>query len=165
MFSKYSYQVSSYLKLKHLGAALLAAPMLLSCASSNLSFDSLIGEDNKEDWHTLYLRGVFTWWEADESFKVKQVKPELFMVSAELVADGQPYDFKFADKNWTPGLRCGYSNKEKDEELTLGSVSEANCDTPVDNFRFTPSESGTYNFYFDVKNQNAPLVYIKKKPD
>lgn len=145
---------------KRLSVVAFATTALISCSTTNLT--SIIGADSNKEWDTLYLRGTFTWWDADERFRLIKINTHLYMASTELVADGQPYDFKIADKNWNPGYRCGYADKEKDEVLTLGSVSEANCDTPVDNFKFTPEESTIYYFYFNIKDEDHPLVYISK---
>ena len=55
----------------------------------------------------LYLRGVFTWWEADPQYLLINQGGSVYATTIELIADGQPYDFKFADKDWTPGSSCG----------------------------------------------------------
>lgn len=140
-------------------AFLLATLFLSGCKTTD--FASILETSNSKKWHSLYLRGVFTWWEADEKYKVKQVSNTLYKTSVELIADGQPYDFKFADKDWTPGTRCGFFNKASDEILSEGKRVKANCDTPGDNFKFTPSTTGLYHFYFDV-SEETPTIFIEK---
>lgn len=131
--------------------------ILLSCCTAT---NNVFVATQISNWDKLYLRGVFTWWEAEEQYRVNQVEKDLYRVSVELIADGQPYDFKFADQHWTPGLRCGYANKQQDQTLRLGKVVNANCDTQVNNFKFTPDQSGEFHFYFDARAQKQPSVYI-----
>ena len=134
----------------------ICAVLLSNCAGTNHVFVAT----EPANWDQLYLRGVFTWWEAEEQYRVQEVEKGLYRVSVELIADGQPYDFKFADQHWTPGLRCGYADKQQDQILRLGKVVKANCDTQVSNFKFTPDQSGKYHFYFDTRAEQQPSVYI-----
>lgn len=134
--------------------------LITGCASTK----SIIDQITSKDYDEMYLRGVFTWWEADENYKlVKLDGSNIYYSSAELVADGQPYDFKFADENWSPGYRCGYLIKDEDEVVTEGVRVKVNCDTPVDNFKFTPPTTGIYNFYIDFTVPELPEVYVKKQ--
>jgi len=144
---------------KCIGVFLLIFLSLTGCKTTG--FTSILGAETSPNWHSLYLRGVFTWWEADEKYKVEQISSTLYRANVELIADGQPYDFKFADKDWTPGTRCGFFNKASDEVLSEGKRAKANCDTPGDNFKFTPSTTGLYHFYFDV-SEETPIIFIKK---
>lgn len=115
---------------------------------------------DKPDYSQLFLRGSFTWWEADPQYQVQNYANNQYSVAVELVADGQPYEFKFADENWSPGLSCGYKSKENDEILELGRIVDANCDTPVDNFKFTPPTSGKYLFIIDFSGWTSPEVKV-----
>ena len=111
----------------------------------------------------LFLRGVFTWWEADDNYRVQKVSDTVYMATARLIADGQPYDFKFADENWTPGLACGPTNYEGNSvELTLNQKETAGCDNPKANFKFTPDETGVFEFFIDFSDPYEPEVYVKK---
>lgn len=114
------------------------------------------------DYSTLFLRGSFSWWEADENYKVVLVSKDLYRVVVDLVADGQPYDFKFADKDWTNGLSCGFRDKEDDEIITLNKKVSVNCYTPVDNFIFVPEESGKYIFTIDFSGWGDPRLTVNK---
>lgn len=136
----------------------LAASLL--CLSSCSNTSNVFTTAEIAQWDQLYLRGVFTWWEAEEQYRVNKVEDKLYRVAVELVADGQPYDFKFADQHWTPGLRCGYANKQQDEVLTLGEKVKANCDTQVNNFKFTPNTTGEFHFYFDARLEAEPSVFV-----
>lgn len=115
------------------------------------------------NYDELFLRGVFTWWEADDNYKVQKVGDNIYMASARLIADGQPYDFKFADENWTPGLACGPANySNKSVALTLDKRATAGCDNPSANFQFTPDETGVFEFFIDFSDPYEPEVYVKK---
>ena len=134
---------------------------LSACSTTNISDLISSNESNVlEAGGSLYLRGSFNWWEAEEPYRFKKVSSSLYVVKAHLVADGQPYDFKIADKEWSIGMRCGYLNKETDEVLTIGSVSLANCDTPVDNFQFTPLTTGEYKFYLRLGKEDKTEIFI-----
>ena len=110
----------------------------------------------------MYLRGVFTWWEADPKYQLKLKQGSVYATSIELIADGQPYDFKFADANWTPGSSCGYKKKFRDQFITLDKVVLADCDRTDENFKFVPKETGLYEFSIDFTKLENPLVKIRK---
>ena len=115
------------------------------------------------NYDKLYLRGVFTWWEADENYRVQKVSDDVYKASAKLIADGQPYDFKFADVDWSPGLACGpATGNEQSMDIGLGNVEEANCDNPKANFKFTPDETGIFDFFIDFSDPYEPEVYVKR---
>lgn len=114
-----------------------------------------------KDYESLYLRGVFTWWEADENYRLELVEGNLYKSSVKLIADGQPYDFKFADKNYTPGYDCGSPTGTGGKVLMAGSKALSSCEQPGGNFQFTPEVTGTYDFFIDFTNDAAPTVYIQ----
>ena len=128
---------------------------LLSGCATNV-IDNFIKEKHYDG---LYLRGVFSWWEADEKYKLVELSDRVYSTSIELIADGQPYDFKFADANWTPGMNCGYAS-ESDRMIVVGDTVKSNCDTTDENFRFTPTETGTFKFIIDFSGFGAPKVSI-----
>ena len=134
--------------------AAILATLLNGCATNVI--DSFIKEQNYDG---LYLRGVFSWWEADEKYKLVELSDQVFATSIELIADGQPYDFKFADSNWTPGMNCGYAS-ESDKILVVDDPVRSNCESTDENFRFTPPETGTFNFIIDFSEFGAPKVSI-----
>lgn len=110
----------------------------------------------------MYLRGVFTWWEADPKYQLKLKQGSVYATSIELIADGQPYDFKFADSNWTPGSSCGYKSKYRDQRISLNEVALADCERADENFKFVPKETGLYEFSIDFSDMERPLVKISK---
>jgi hypothetical protein len=140
-------------KMRFISVALLAS-FLSGCATNVI--DNFIKEKNYDG---LYLRGVFSWWEADEKYKLVELSDQVYSASIELIADGQPYDFKFADANWTPGMNCGYDS-ESDRIIVVGDSVRSNCETTDENFRFTPKETGTFQFIIDFSSFGAPRVTI-----
>ena len=84
---------------------------------------------------------------------------QVYSTNIELIADGQPYDFKFADSNWTPGMNCGYASKS-DQIIVIGNTVRSNCETTDENFRFTPKVSGHFMFTIDFSGFGAPKVTV-----
>ncbi|MBU3003469.1 hypothetical protein [Paraglaciecola arctica] len=132
----------------------ILANLLSGCATNVI--DTFNTERNYDG---LYLRGVFSWWEADEKYKLVEVSDQVYSTSIELIADGQPYDFKFADSSWTPGMNCGFAN-ESDRIIEVGELVSSNCDTTDENFQFTPMETGLFEFTIDFSGFGAPKVSI-----
>jgi hypothetical protein len=147
--------------MKKIGFIFLAilSSLLSGCATNVI--DSFIKEHNYEG---LYLRGVFSWWEADEKYKLIELSDQVYSTTIELIADGQPYDFKFADSNWTPGMNCGYAN-ETDMVIVVGVPVRSNCESTDENFRFTPIETGTFEFTINFNGFGAPKVTINAVTD
>jgi len=140
-------------KIRFVSVAILAS-LLNGCATNVI--DNFIKEKNYDG---LYLRGVFSWWEADEKYKLVELSDRVYTTSIELIADGQPYDFKFADANWTPGMNCGYAY-ESDRVIVVGDPVRSDCETTDKNFRFTPTETGTFQFTIDFSGFGSPKVTI-----
>ena len=140
-------------KIGFVSIAILSS-LLSGCATNVI--DSFIKEQNYDG---LYLRGVFSWWEADEKYKLVELSDKVYSTSIELIADGQPYDFKFADSNWTPGMNCGFA-RESDKVIVVGRPVRSNCGSTDENFRFTPTETGTFQFTIDFNGFGAPKVLI-----
>lgn len=136
---------------------LLASLNLLSGCATNV-IDKFTSEQNYDG---LYLRGVFSWWEADEKYKLVEIENEKYATTIELIADGQPYDFKFADADWTPGLNCGYAS-QSDRVVEVGESSRSDCESTDQNFRFTPKETGVFQFSIDFSGFGSAKVMIEK---
>ena len=139
-------------------AFLIVLSMLVSGCST-----TFVEQILEKDYESFYLRGVFTWWEADENYRVKLVEGKLYKASVKLIADGQPYDFKFADENYAPGYDCGSPVGTEGKVLVTGKSALAVCEEPGGNFQFTPEETATYDFFIDFTNEESPSVYILKR--
>lgn len=131
--------------LQHL-SILACVVYLTGCASSeNLrNYLPVLNELDTRAYEQMYLRGVFNWWEAEPAYLL-QAAAQHYIVDVELIADGQPYDFKFADQAYTPHLTCG-STAPQGKTLLLDDVSAMSCHAGAGNFKFIPQETGTYRF-------------------
>ena len=109
---------------------LLVAGSVLLGGCSTTFIDELMPE-TELNYQEMYVRGVFTWWEADENYRLKKVDEHVFAANAKLIADGQPYDFKFADENWTPGMSCGSASGNSHVQVSLSDKMLANCYWPL----------------------------------
>ena len=146
--------------MKKIGFVTVAISICLLSGCATNVIDSFIKEQNYDG---LYLRGVFSWWEADEKYKLIERSDQVYSTTIELIADGQPYDFKFADANWSPGKNCGYAS-ESDRVIIVGDSVRSNCVTTDENFRFTPTVTGRFQFTIDFSAFGAPRVSIETIP-
>ncbi len=138
---------------KHLKVLALAAVVgIAGCAG---------GGGARDYSQMLYLRGQFAWWDALEEYKVKSVGDQVYKSTVELTADGQPYELKFGDAGWSSGTNCGYLSQEEDQVLEFGKKSKANCSSVFENFKFTPPETGKYDFFIDFGGE-VPTVSVEK---
>ena len=140
----------------------LVVTALISVFVSGCATNVIQNFTSTPDYSKLYLRGVFSWWEADEKYRLKQIEDNVFATRIELIADGQPYDFKFADASWSPDLNCGYANLSYDQVVVVNEVVKANCERTDENFKFTPQETGTYQFSIDFNGFGSPKVLIRQ---
>ncbi|MFQ3251540.1 MAG: hypothetical protein ACI9O6_003390 [Glaciecola sp.] len=127
-------------------------------ACSTRSARDLISFEPDKNYQDMYLRGVFNWWEATEQFKLTRVNSELYSITIELIADGQPYDFKVADANWGPEFNCGFEYAPRKVEL-YDSVDLV-CEQTSQNIQFVPAETGRFKFEFDISDNNEPELTI-----
>lgn len=98
-----------------------------------------------------YLRGVFNWWEANDSFRFIE-GIDGWHVDVELIADGQPYDFKVSDAQWYPSNTCGGGGNVL--SLSVGEEVFLSCGVGVENVRFTPAKTGVYRFTIARASRN-----------
>jgi hypothetical protein len=129
-------------------------------ACSTQSARHLMSFEPDKNYQDMYLRGVFNWWEASEQFKFARVSPEFYTITIELIADGQPYDFKVATANWTPEFNCGFEYSPRRVELY--DAVELVCEQTSQNIQFVPANTGLFTFEFDISNNNAPELTITK---
>lgn len=138
----------------------MSSVFLSACSITPYEKPSL--ETNRADF--LYLRGNFTWWDTEEHAKVSQVEGQLYKATVELIADGQPYEFKFADENWSLGANCGYYDISE-QKVTLDNRVTANCNAKFEPFQFVPKETGEYDFFIDFSDETQPQVWVRATPD
>lgn len=141
-----------------LAAALAGTLGITGCASTGGGDTTASGKRDLSK--VMFVRGSFAWWDPLDEYKVKSVGEDLYMATVELTADGQPYEFKFADAGWTGGTNCGYLSQEADQVVEFGKRSKANCSSVFENFKFTPPETAIYEFYFDNSGE-IPEIYVE----
>lgn len=131
--------------------------LLLSACSSTKTVSNI---EHVVTTEAMYLRGVFNWWEIDERYRLVESKLKVYSTTVNLIADGQPYDFKIADKNWTPGLSCGALPGKG--QVSLDSKINAFCDANSENFKFTPEETGVFRFILDFSHLTPRLTIVRE---
>ncbi|MFM2475745.1 hypothetical protein [Celerinatantimonas sp. MCCC 1A17872] len=143
----------------HFGLFLLGAVLLAGCSSHPSMYSS--GSKIQID-RPIYLRGVFTWWDADPQYQLQQVSGQkgLWMTEAELIADGRPYEWKIGDKDWHCGTDFGY--KSDSSLLKEGQKRVVDACAEFNSIKFIPKTDGTYQFFLDLRGQD-PVVYVRKK--
>lgn len=130
--------------MKKLLFILVTSALLSACSSrGGVSIPQLPSSQPKIAVQDLYLRGVFNWWEATPAYRFKQ-DGSSWHVNVELIADGQPYDFKLADSQWTPSQSCG--GKYKGQPVMVNTEVFLTCEQSSETLQFTPSNTGTYRF-------------------
>ncbi|MFM2486012.1 hypothetical protein [Celerinatantimonas yamalensis] len=137
--------------------SIILAILLLSGCAKQLTQQRSISIDQP-----IYLRGVFTWWDAESQYQLHPVAGHsgLWMTQIELIADGQPYEWKIGDKDWQCGTDFGYLSD--DSPMVLGQSRAVDSCAQFNSLKFTPKQDGFYQFYLDVSHQPA-IVYINKK--
>ena len=130
---------------KHLKSAFTALLLVaLSGCSTTAVLDSLKTEPKKPaiELSSLYVRGIFNWWEADTNYQLKPIGANRFGVEISLIADGQPYDFKLADDVWSNYTNCGAADFI--QTIRPNNSYELYCGEDSQNLQFTPEETGDY---------------------
>lgn len=140
------------MKLKSLTLT-LGILLLSACATNQQPVQT------SRDYSELFLIGNFTWWEADENYRLSEVADNQYAAEVDLIADGQPYDFKISDPHWTPGYSCGAFDSSY-AEVQINTAIDTDCFTPADNLRFTPQKTGRYRFLIDFSNSRTPVVLV-----
>ncbi len=137
---------------------LLGIQITVGCATSGRN--QSLEQSSSYNYSDMYLRGIFNWWEATPPYKLKALGKNKYGVTFELIADGQPYDFKVADSNWSMQLNCG--NEFGADEMRLGKARQLVCASDSINLQFTPLETSDYQFILDVSDRRAPTLIINK---
>lgn len=138
--------------------ALIFSVLITGCTSSS----SMSGRSDatQVNFSTLYLRGVFNWWEALPAYKFTPLDDNQWTVDVELIADGQPYDFRLSDENWTPSQSCGAIIKS--QPVILGTQSVLTCKQSSQNLQFTPTVTGFYRFQISQPKSGEVLLTVSR---
>lgn len=140
----------------------VAVSLLGGCASNSV-LNPLPGVSETKNiaFEELYLRGVFNWWEASSGYQLQRGNSSWY-VDVELIADGQPYDFKLADAVWSPAQTCG--GKYKGQPATLSGTTYLVCGSDAENVQFVPATTATYRFSFARASANEIRLDISRAP-
>ncbi|MFC4698798.1 hypothetical protein ACFO4O_01305 [Glaciecola siphonariae] len=140
----------------HTLSLLTVVGLLGACSSSGNS--QLFNSVPDKDYSDVYLRGVFNWWEATDAFKFRELDANTMVVELDLIADGQPYDFKVADSTWSPAFNCGLP--ASGPLMQLNNEVELYCFNDSLNLQFIPAETGKYRFELDISNNQYPELTV-----
>ncbi|QJR82803.1 hypothetical protein CA267_009425 [Alteromonas pelagimontana] len=136
-----------------------ALVFLSACSSRGTVSIPGITEPPAIQFENLYLRGVFNWWEANDPYKLTRGKGGWF-VDVELIADGQPYDFRLSDAYWTPDQTCGA--EYKGQMALLATAAYLDCGAESENLQFTPQSTGTYRFAFSPADAGEVRLLVTR---
>lgn len=129
--------------------------MLTACATPN--FIPQTSEDTVSDIQLskVYVRGIFNWWEAEPAYLLSKGSDGAYSITMELIADGQPYDFRLSDEYWSPSNSCGGAVVTPINE---NERFELYCNGSSRNLQFTPTTTGIYKF--SVYQKAAELILV-----
>ena len=153
-----SNKQSSVFKKLSLAGFFVGGIFALGGCSSTSGLD-LISFEEPRDFQEMYLRGTISWWEATEQFKFERINAEVYQLTIELIADGQPYDFRVSDALWSPRLSCGFEYEA--QTIDLYEEIELTCEGTSQNIQFVPAETGLFTFTFDVSDNSEPELLIE----
>jgi len=137
-------------------ASIVLVFFLTGCATSNITLPYQTKE--KLDYSQMYLRGIMNWWEISEPYKLQAIEPDVYALTIELIADGQPYDFKIADAGWSDAFNCGTEFGE--QLIGLDKTKALYCAADSANLKFTPSKTARYKLIFDTSDNDEPELRI-----
>lgn len=146
--------------MKKLISVLFCCLTLTACSSkSGFNIPEIIPSAPVIQFKDLYLRGVFNWWEADPNYRFMKSSSG-WVVDVELIADGQPYDFRLSDEKWSPSQSCG--GKYKGQPVMLSTTVYLVCEQSSQNLQFTPSSTGTYRFTVREAGEKEVALTVSK---
>ncbi|WP_100657541.1 hypothetical protein [Alteromonas flava] len=136
--------------IRFLASIIVATFVISGCSTSPFNVPNEQQVKPSIVYKELFVRGVFNWWEAEERFQLQDGGDGIYSVKVELIADGQPYDFKLADAIWSPHTNCGFETVAS--ELIEGQWYTLYCGSDSQNMQFIPNETG--RFFIQVKPSN-----------
>lgn len=106
----------------------------------------------------LYLRGNMSFWDAVPEYKFAKDGSGKLSVNIELFADGQAYEFKIADSDWSAKYNCG--SKKSMKAITMATRSTLFCGGNSHSLTFLPRRSGVYNISLKADGKDKMTVLI-----
>ena len=135
--------------------------ILSSCAVTIDTPENDITAQTSIQLGEVYLRGIFNWWEADPAYLLNKDPNNSYSVTIDLIADGQPYDFRLADEYWSPLKSCG---AKKLRSVPVNTPLTLYCAGNSQNLQFTPLVTGRYQFTVEQTEELLTLVINLLKP-
>lgn len=133
--------------MQNLTRIVLLCSLLSACAADIKAYIPDVLENNTDvNADQLYLRGVFNWWEAEDKYRL-QADGADYALQINLIADGQPYEFKLADELYRPFNNCGAQYQLS--TVVVDQPFRLYCQEDSQNLRFLPNETATYEFRID----------------
>lgn len=146
--------------MKNISLCIFISLFLTACSSKgSFSIPEVAQPEPNINFSQLYLRGVFNWWEATPAYQFRKGSNGWY-VDVELIADGQPYDFRLSDSTWSPSQSCGA--KYKGQPVMLETTLYLICAQSSENLQFTPSTTGIYRFTIAPASANEITLFIRK---
>lgn len=133
---------------------------IASCSTNNNS-GTQGASVSPVNMNTLYLRGVFNWWEALPAYQFSPLENGVWTVDVELIADGQPYDFRLSDEHWTPSQSCGGAIQS--QPIMLGAQSILVCKQSSQNLQFTPAVTAVYRFEVSQPKRGSIVLKVSRR--
>jgi len=102
----------------------------------------------------VYIKGSMNGWSNDDP--MTYIGDGIYRVSLTLTTAGAPYEFKFADTNWTNvnyGSDSGLVTENEDKVLSFNAG----------NLSFNPSVDATYFFEIDANDPDAPIINVRNE--
>ena len=103
---------------------------------------------------TVYIKGSMNGWSNDDP--MTYIESGIYRVSLALTTAQAPYEFKFADTNWSAvnyGSDSGLVTENEDKTLTFNAG----------NLTFTPAVDTTYFFEIDANEPTAPVINVRNE--
>lgn len=121
---------------------ILAVATIATAGCSSVGRYSKVFDGRHIPSETVYVRGSMSFWDAAPEYRFTRAQGNALTVGVNLFADGDAYEFKIADNEWSSKLNCGGKNTP----LTLQPNTKVAlyCDNNSHNISFKPSVSGTY---------------------
>ena len=143
---------------KNLTIALLLA-LLTGCATPTFLPPPEQASQPPIELTQIYVRGIFNWWEAEPAYLLQDNQDGTYSISVDLIADGQPYDFRLADEYWTPYKSCG---AEAILEVQEYKTVQLYCAEDSKNLQFIPTVTGVYEISVTQNDSQLSLTISKK---
>lgn len=142
------------MKYRVLVGMLMASAVMAGCSSvSNYSqkIQGIFTSKHIPDT-PLYVRGSMSFWDAAPEYRLQRTAENVLSIDLNLFADGDSYEFKVADNDWSDVFNCG---SQYTSQLVQPNVkTPLFCSTSSHNLSFKPEKSGVYRVTLVFKDRD-----------